>query len=355
MQKTILFAIALLLCGPLFGQNTFHKKGTNGYFFSSTVLNDGGLLCLGTQDRPFAFPQGLLVRLNPTGEVIWQKRLPATNFIRYALETDSGFLIVGDSSETAGQVPRPRYTIVSALTPEGNVIWSSVIGSPNEQIIPSKMLKTSDGAVIAVSSNQLIRIGESGNTLWNKRYFVSNNNILEQIIPQYIEGDTLFACGQVQGNGAFIRISLSTGLPISMASFGGIYLEDLTSLQPTQDHNFIVSGFTRSTTGSEESRPWVVKVNRLGQIIWSKTYNLLGTSLDSQMAGTPDGGIVLSIGGDNASSTSYGILAKIDASGNPIWAYNYSSGEEFGLVCCGWRLGCYRSGQCAQNRPIWPG
>ncbi|MFN0036468.1 MAG: T9SS type A sorting domain-containing protein, partial [Saprospiraceae bacterium] len=134
-----------------------------------------------------------------------------------------------------------------------------------------------------------------------------------------------------QGNGCFIRINLNNGELIGVSSFGGIYLEDISTLKPTQDGNFVLGGFTRSTTGSEESRPWVVKVNRTGQIIWSKTYNLLGTSLTSRMAEADDGGFVLSMAGDNAFTTGYAIIAKIDASGNFLWAYNYAGGQEVGF------------------------
>ncbi len=305
-------------------------------------MSNGEILGCGAQDQFFAPPQGLLVRFGQDGDVLWRKRYPAMNFIWYAAETNDGFVIVGDTVGTTGPPPHPYFSAVSKLSNNGDVIWSKITGDDFGQALVS-------GVVMGGSNDYLVsgnyssysmpsqrksffaKLDDNGNTLWSKFYYANTPNHYNDFSAQIIEGDTLYACGNLQFNGSFVRININTGEIIGISSFGGIYHDLFSTLKPTQDGNFILAGYTRSTTGSEESRPWVVKVNREGQIIWSKTYNLVGTSLSCNMAEANDGGFVLSMGGDNAATTSYGILAKIDAAGNVLWAYNYAGGQQFGL------------------------
>ncbi|MFN0173195.1 MAG: T9SS type A sorting domain-containing protein [Saprospiraceae bacterium] len=342
MQKTIFFAVLLLYGVSLWGQSTFHKKFQAGGILSATPFSNGEMLGSGTQDQFFAPPQGLLVRFSQDGEVLWRKRYPALNFIWHSVETNNGFVIVGDTVGTTGPPPRPYFSVVSKLSNNGDVIWSKITGDDFGQALVS-------GVVMGGSNDYLVsgnyssysmpsqrksffaKLDDNGNTLWSKIYYANTPNHYNTFSAQIIEGDTLYACGNIQFNGCFVRINIHTGEVIGLSSLGGFYHDAFSTLKPTQDGNFILAGYTRSTTGSEESRPWVVKVNRAGQIIWSKTYNLLGTSLTCYMAEANDGGFVLSMGGDNASTTSYAVLAKIDSLGNLVWAYNYAGGQQNGL------------------------
>lgn len=341
MRKTILLAVFLLMGVMLFGQTTFHKRFQDGIILGITPLGNGGILGGGFQSQFFAPNEGLLVRFNDLGEPLWQKRYPSLNFIRNSLEVSDGYLIVGDSIVTAGPLPRPQYTVVSKLTFAGGVSWSKIIGSSVEYSSPSHVIGTSNGFLISGQHSDvdfsaqngvfLSSLDNNGNTLWSKTYYSTNPNYNGRFSAQLVQGDTLYACGHIQGNGCFVRVNLQTGELIGWSSFGGIFREEFNSLQPTQDGNFILAGLTRSTTGSEEERPWVVKVSRLGQIIWSKTYNISGVSLSSQLVDAGDGGYILSMGHEEGHPNYYSVLAKIDGTGNLLWAYNYSDGQNSGL------------------------
>lgn len=334
--------MSFLLMGiAVLGQTTFHKKFQGGILLGITPLANGGLLGVGFQSQFFAPNEGLLVRFNEFGSPIWQKRYPNLNFIRNSLEVSDGYLIVGDSITTSGPLPRPRYTVISKLSISGSVSWSKRIGFSIKQSSLSHVIDTPNGFLISGVHSEvdlsaqngvfLSSLDAHGNPLWSKTYFSTNPNYIGRFSAQLVQGDTVYACGHIQGNGCFVRVNLQTGELIGWSSFGGIFWEVFNSLQPTQDGNFILAGLTRSTTGSEEERPWVVKVNRLGQIIWSKTYNILGVSLSSQVLDAEDGGYILSMGVEEGLSNYYSVLAKIDESGNLLWAYNYSNGENSGL------------------------
>ena len=341
MQKTILLTWLLLFSVSLFGQSTFHKKIQNsGYIYSTTSLNNGEILGSGTQSLQFGYSQGLLVRFSPDGNILWRRRYPGLTSISNSVETENGFVIIGDTLKPSAPFPIPRNSVVSKLLSNGNVVWSKIFVSPLGQATIGKVMAGDDSYVLsgnyvsnilpAKGKSIFTKLDDDGNTLWSKTYFANVPNHTNSFTAQVIEEDTIYACGQIQGNGCFIRINVNTGEIIGVSSLGGIYLDVFSALKPTNDGNFILAGHTRSTTDSEESRPWIVKVNREGQIIWSKTYNLPGTSLTCHIAEAGNGGFVLSMDGDNANHD-YGILAKIDESGNLIWAYNYAGGQQTGL------------------------
>lgn len=338
MRKTI-FLLAFLLMGiAVLGQTTFHKKFQGGILLGITPSVNGGLLGAGFQSQFFAPSQGLLVRFNEFGEPIWQKRYPTLNFIRNSIEVSDGYLIVGDSITTTGPLPRPRYSVVSKLTFSGGVSWSKIIGSTMELSSPLDVIRTPNGFLISGMHDEielgyqrgvfLIHLDDNGNTLWSKNYYGTHPTFNGRISARLIQGDTLYACGHIQGNGCFVRVNLQTGELIGWSSFGGAFREEFFTMEATQDGNFVLAGLTRTTTGSEEERPWVVKVDRIGQRIWSKTYNIPGGNLGCRLVDAGDGGYILSMREDEGFSNYLTILAKIDGAGNLLWAnnYGYSSG-----------------------------
>jgi hypothetical protein len=337
MRKTILLSAFLLLGVVLFGQTTFHKRFQDGIILGITPLGNGGILGTGFHSQFFAPNEGLLVRFNDLGEPIWRKRYPALNFIRFSIETSDGFLIVGDTVKTTGT----HYSVLSKLSFSGDVLWSKIIGNALEVASPYRVISTPNGPLISGQHDDtelgsqsgvfFTNIDEIGNVLWSKTYYSTNPNYNGGFSAQLVQGDTLYACGHIQGNGCFVRVNLQTGELIGWSSFGGIYREEFNSVQATQDGNFILAGLTRSTTGSEEERPWVVKVDRHGQIIWSKTYNISGVSLGSRLVNAGDRGFILSMGQEEGLFNFYSVLAKIDESGDLLWAYNYSNGQNSGL------------------------
>jgi|GEM_PF-1919045 len=343
MQKTIFFATLLLLSVSLNGQSTYHKKIEGARFFTITPLPNGEVLGLGNYlAGPISNQKGVLSQFRKEGTLIWSKRFPTLNFLRQAIKTVEGFVVLGDTIRPSGQSSRPQYAVVSNITNNGAIIWSKIIGNPSRFIMSNQLLEVHNGFVIsgvhtsATSSIKndvcFTKLDEHGNTLWSKSYFTNNPNFNARFIAQFVEGDTLYACGHVQTNAAFLRINVNTGEILGLSSFGGIYYENIYSLSPTKDGNFIMAGSTRSTTDSEEDRPWVIKVNRIGKVIWSKTYGIPGTNEVAYLTETGDSSFVMALGrGEQGNLSSYSILAKIDELGNLIWAYNYSNEQTVGV------------------------
>ncbi len=343
MQKTIYLAALLLFSVSLVGQTTYHKKAQGQNFFSMTPMPNGEMLVSGTQNLPLGNSRGLLAQFGNDGTIVWSRVFPTLNFLRHTIQTADGFLTVGDSIRPTGS-PRPRHAVVSKLNNSGTLVWSKIMGNPTRTVNFNQLLEVPNGYIMSGLHSSVLTSSRSdvcftkldlnGNSIWSKSYFGNYNNFDARFLAQFVEGDTLYACGHIQGNAAFLRINVNTGELLGVSSFGGIYVEFIYSLTPTLDGNFIMAGSTRSTTASEEDRPWVIKINRIGEVIWSKTYGIPGTNAAAYLTKTEDSsGYVMTVGrGEQGISGPFTILAKIDESGNLLWAYNYANEQAAGVA-----------------------
>ncbi len=343
MQKTIYLAALLLFSVSLIGQTTYHKRVQGVEFFSNTALPDGEVLGSGRLNSQ-SNVRGTLSLFANDGALVWSKRFPTLNFVSHAIQTADGFLTVGDTIRPNWGGIRPQYSVVSKLNGSGSVVWSKIMGNATQVVNFNQLLEVPNGYIMSgdysslVSPSRryvcLIKFDEDGNINWSKSYFGGNNNFHGQFLAQRVEGDTLYASGQIQGNAALLRVNVNTGELYGVSSFGGIYIEDIYTLSPTIDGNFIMAGSTRSTTGSEEDRPWVIKINRIGEIIWSKTYGIPGTHAVAHLTDTKDSsGYVMTIGlGAHGFAGPFSIIAKIDEAGNLLWAYNYANENSAGIA-----------------------
>ncbi len=113
-------------------------------------------------------------------------------------------------------------------------------------------------------------------------------------------------------------------------TYGGPGDEYATGIISTSDSGYLVLGYTNSF-GNGGFDGYVVKLDKLGSVQWSKTYG--GPSDDEFYQGrqTSDGGYIL-----GGYTTSYGDpagdawLVRIDANGNLLWSKKYGDGNPNG-------------------------
>lgn len=120
-------------------------------------------------------------------------------------------------------------------------------------------------------------------------------------------------------------------------TIGGSKDDSLVSIVPTNDHGFIVSGYSNSDKSGNKTQNsvagttdfWIVKLDRSGNVLWDKTYGGIRTDRDPIVITTLDGGYL--VGGTSDSDSSlvksesdindsydYWVI-KLDANGNEQW------------------------------------
>ena len=142
-----------------------------------------------------------------------------------------------------------------------------------------------------------------------------------------------FSCGKDDGPGIGPEYSLEVEL---VKTYGGSGIDEAVSVVEAADGNYMILGTTRSSDGDITDRAgndsdfWLLKVSKIGDILWSKTSGGSDDENASSITKTNDGGFLLSgytssNDGDvshNAGFQDYWVV-KVDAAGTIVWEKNF--------------------------------
>ena len=132
------------------------------------------------------------------------------------------------------------------------------------------------------------------------------------------------------GSFLFSQNECVNGVSLYQKTFGGTKDDFTYHSAPTADSGYVLAGQTNSS-GSGGYDGLVIKVNKKGNVVWSKTIGGSGNDIFNQIRSTSDNGFILC-----GTTRSYGSFAeeawlvKIDASGNVQWAKKYGDGTTDG-------------------------
>jgi hypothetical protein len=272
--------------------------------------------------------------------------------------SDKGFLILGNSNSTSGQVVGVIDSMsgqsdlwVAKTDSNGNFLWGkTVVGGsstpwsiaelPQAYIIGGNSqghtydfanlpaggdnnfivwLSKTDGAVMLVRSYR--------GTLWN--------NFTYDL--QQFDNNHFLAAGMINGQAWIAKINNVTGDTAWTAQYGGSLGEKFYSVRKVGPHIY-GAGYASSTNGDVIGNPggihsWLVKMDTLGQLVWAKVY--AGASDEFRSVDiTPSGNILC---GGNASGPGpfmHGYHAmmdywvvKLNPDGDTIWAKCYGGND----------------------------
>ena len=222
-------------------------------------------------------------------DIIWQKTYGgfASEGAREVIETnDAGFLITGYTfSEGSGDADM----LVIKTDPQGKTEWTKIIGGAGTEY-GNACLELNDGYLITGYTTSfgagskdvyLVKLDKRGENIWTKTY-------------------------------------------------GGQSWDAGTSLCESHDGNYIICGFTHSF-GEGEEDVYLIKVDKNGNELWSKTYGGKRMELGNSVHQTDDGGFIIS-----ATTGTYGkgnndyYLIKTDADGNETWTKNHGAQSQRG-------------------------
>ncbi len=331
-RKLILWALCLY-SALAFSQNSFQKTfGGSGQESGTWVLETAnGYLVAGHVTNNIGNQDGLLLRLDANGMPIWQKRFGAAQSDQFNAATatpDGGFVAVGETRSFGAE---SSDILVVKVDASGNTVWNRIINSGSTDDFCRSVLLLPDGGFILsglsfpVGSNNaqsiVIRLSNTGNTVWSKSYSSDVGNIL---LCNYVQGGVIYASGGMDADATLVRLNLTNGAVLGSRTYAGNNSEALYYQVPTQDGNMLLADHTRSANVGAEVVAWVQKVNPVtGQTIWSKIYYRPGNNLRGRIEKVNDGGFLLTPYDNFNSNTGDALLAKMDANGNLQWSYNY--------------------------------
>lgn len=265
-------------------------------------------------------------KMKEKGDLDWQKNIggSGSDFLQsIALTNDAGYILAGTSNSDKGfdkeddSKGQDDFWIIK-LNAKGEQEWQKTIGGSGQEKLQS-IQQTRDGGYI---------IGGSSSSEPSSKEELAKNG--EKTSAAY-------------GNLDYWVVKIDNKGTIEwQQTYGGIYADELQSMEQTLDGGYIVGGYSNSPASGNKADDnkgigdyWVIKLDKKGIIEWQKT---IGGDQDDQLYvvhQTYDKGYVL--GGNsnsnssedktrnNSSGTDFWVI-KLDQSGKLLWQETYDFG-----------------------------
>lgn len=327
-------------------QDMIQAKNGDYLFVGSTNSKEFTLNNAGQDDA-------WVIRTDDKGNLIWEKSFGGSDLdeIKAIKEIDTGFVLAGITASADMDVSNPLGEIdywLLKITHEGDLEWEKTLGGAFNDFC-SEIVIASDGSyLIGGHSEQedaaqgdtfgnidkvIFKVSPSGEVIWKKNYDRSNFDRLEKILPTN-DGGFLLG-GSISTDNEHYNFNLiktnSSGEVEWENNYGGSTYDVLEDLKATSNGEYYVGGTSRSSDGDALSEGfgrddyWLLKVDRLGDIIWEKKYGFKHDDLLKSLIATSDGGAILS-GSSSGETTFQGFdywVIKIDKDGKSQWSKNY--------------------------------
>jgi len=284
----------------------------------------------------------------------WERCLGGTNDDEASsiIQTfDNGYLVAGFSYSRNGNLDSANFggAWIVKLNSSGTVIWQKSFGGSLLGDYIQSIIQTSDSGFIFTGNTEdningfhgvidawVVKLNDTGGIQWQKCYGGSQidygNSIIQTSDGGYIfAGETESNDGDVSGNHGsdydYWVVKLNDIGTIQWSRcYGGSSLDDATSIVQTSDGGYIVGGYTDSQDGDvtgylgPNSEEWIVKLDNIGNIQWEKCFggNAGGTAAYSILQ-TSDGGYITA---GNANGN--GGIVSGNHGGNDFWVVKFT-------------------------------
>jgi hypothetical protein len=260
---------------------------------------DGGYILSGAGD----LENYILVKIDAEGNLQWNKNYGYFVGVNYGVQLtdDGGYIIVGSTDNSVIGTGIGR-TLCIKTDENGNILWCkkySVGGGVS-------IAKTPDGGYAIAgeydfgyggSGTQLIKIDAHGNLLWSRGYGgagTSGGPLYPLSMKRTTEGGfiiTGLADNYSIGNNYDVYVIKpdASGNRIWFKTYGGVNFDGAWEIEETSDGGYIFSG---NSGNYGEGHVLVIKIDRSGEVTWSKVYGV-GKEPYSYVHQAKDGGFII--------------------------------------------------------------
>jgi Secretion system C-terminal sorting domain len=258
-------------------------------------------------------------KMKENGDLDWQKNFggSGSDFLQSLdLTRDGGFILAGTSNsgidfdKTEESRGNDDFWIIK-LDAKGNAEWQKTIGGSSQEKLQSIHQTRDGGYIIGGSSSSDISGEKTTNSFGNLDYWLLKIDNKGKIVWQ--------------------------------KTFGGLYFDELRSVEQTKDGGYVVGGYSNSPISGNKTEDnmgvgdyWVLKLDGNGEIQWQRT---IGGDKDDQLYvvhQTYDGNYI--VGGNsnsgesnskkknNIKGTDFWVL-KLQSNGETLWQETYNISE----------------------------
>jgi len=170
--------------GNLVWQKRYFVSGSPGYVYSIISTSDGGFAFAGTFPFTPGLADGMVVKIDASGNILWQKKLGTGN-------SDNKIGLVEDNHGGAGLVAcgviysSSWYdAVITKLDLSGNVLWTKAYDFDSRSNWLMDSYKVSDGFIFHTTNESgwnkenaapgILKTDFNGNIIWNKEFIIPN-------------------------------------------------------------------------------------------------------------------------------------------------------------------------------------
>ena len=233
-------------------------------------------------------------------------------------------------------------------TAKPDTLWTRSYGGSIEHDVGYTVQQTFDGGYIIIGETEsygeddiyLIKTDALGDTIWTKTSFYEDR------------------CGLWGGGGGPYGQQTSdsgyiiTGWTNPAAGFSNLFILKINSLgdtvwtkiysrdsvnigqaiRQTSDGGYVITGYTGSEGSGGDIDVWLLKTDSLGDILWTKTYGDADWEEGFSIQQTLDGGYIITGYKNPGTGNTDSWLIKTDANGNLLWDKTFGdSGNDYGF------------------------
>jgi len=339
MKKITLCIVLLMITLGTHAQITFNEAiggPARDQAISAEVTTDGGYIVVGwTQSYGAGGWDIYLVKTSETGIIQWTKTYggPGEEVDCYVHQTYDGGFIITARTTSFNVLSADVYLIKTDGT--GTLQWTKTVGGSAWDEGHS-MVETQDsgfvhsGITLSFGAGDhdfyAIRSDKNGNTIWTKSFGgtgVDNGHL----VISALDGGFLML-GETNSFGAggwdyyLVKMDANGNYQWSK-TYGGTGDDNGWDIKATTDSCYVLAGYTTSFGAGNED-VYVIKINRNGDVLWSRTYGNTSNDIGLAIKQTEDGGFVITgettpVGSDSADV----YLVKTDQYGLPEWSSTF--------------------------------
>ena len=348
---TILFLVLFYCTDAVKSQTYFSNRypvvdGWGGVGFNATE-NNSGYLTVGVYISLSTGKQNLrLIQTDFNGNVFFEKIYGDTIFsygigFQGSLQkvNSSGYIMFGAKQDING-----LYDVLYRFNDAGDTLWTKQIADTTYDYVGDNMKETPDGGFICIGDRgspsapiSIIKTDSLGNKQWEQFYggttYDKPTSIAVCSDGGYIYCTTTKSGGVGLPTYYNIRVMKidSLGNMVFNKFFGGTLDDGAGSIIQTQDGGYVFCGSSKSDIDNR-TRPYIIRLDNLGDTLWTKTYTPPSASGSSNNFSTIlelNDGSFIAAGQERytdsiAISRYHGLIVKTTSTGDLVWSREHN-------------------------------
>lgn len=240
----------------------------------------------GKMDEPGGNTAVLLFKYAASGDAVWEKALVGgnNNYVKSFSNTSDGDTIFTGYSWVKGSLRANSFIV--KIDQRGDIVWSREILSDAVSLFGRKIIQTKDSSYLITGTINgfglgpeemfVIKVNESGEIVWSKMFAVDNVGQKQNII-EAPDGGYIISTGINQQGKDIVLLKINPSGELvwskTVESPGDQILNAGVINNALDGYIFVGSGVQYD---SGESYVIVIKIDDLGNLIWSKNIRIIG-------------------------------------------------------------------------------